>query len=269
MSWMKDMFGTERPVIALLHLLAMPTDPKYDRDGGVEKVVARAERELTALQNGGVDGILICNEFSIPYVHNVETVTVATMAYLIGTLKNRFTVPFGVHVAHDKYKAFDLAAATGAAFVRGPFSGANAGDYGIVSYEPGEVQRHRMHVCADNVRIFTSLVPEGSRPLAPRSYGEMAVTNDFNLAPDVYMVAAETAGRPADLDLIAEIRKYTKTPVFCNNGVNADNVASVLAAADGCVVGTSLKYDGKFMNEVDEARAVRLMEAARAFRGDL
>ena len=82
MTWMRDFFGTEKPVVGLLHLLAMPTDPKYDREGGMKKVLERARRELHALQDGGIDAILFCNEFSIPYVRHVEPVTIGAMAYV-------------------------------------------------------------------------------------------------------------------------------------------------------------------------------------------
>ena len=30
--WTKKLFGTDKPVIGMMHLLAMPTDPKYDPD---------------------------------------------------------------------------------------------------------------------------------------------------------------------------------------------------------------------------------------------
>ncbi len=149
MTWMKDLFGTEKPVIGLLHLLAMPTDPKYDREGGMKKVLDRAERELHALQNGGIDAILFCNEFSIPYIRHVEHVTIGAMAYVIGALAGDIKIPFGVHAAHDPANTLDLAGAVGADFVRGYFSGINGGDYGMMNFEPGELVRHKVHVCAD------------------------------------------------------------------------------------------------------------------------
>ena len=62
MMWIKELYGTDKPIIAMLHLLPMPGDPNYDPAGGVEKVIERARRDLHALQNGGVDAILVCNE---------------------------------------------------------------------------------------------------------------------------------------------------------------------------------------------------------------
>ena len=54
--WTEELFQVKKPVIALLHLRALPGDPLYDREGGLKQVVDIARRELHALQDGGVDG---------------------------------------------------------------------------------------------------------------------------------------------------------------------------------------------------------------------
>ena len=36
--------------------------------------------DLIALQNGGVDSVMFSNEFSLPYLTKVDTITVAAMA---------------------------------------------------------------------------------------------------------------------------------------------------------------------------------------------
>ena len=42
MEWIKQLFGTEKPIIAMCHLRPMPGDPYYDKDGGMRKVVDEA-----------------------------------------------------------------------------------------------------------------------------------------------------------------------------------------------------------------------------------
>lgn len=61
--WTQEMFGVEKPIIALLHLDALPGDPGYC--GSMDTVLEHARQDLVALQNGGVDGILFANEFSL------------------------------------------------------------------------------------------------------------------------------------------------------------------------------------------------------------
>ena len=43
----------------------LPGDPGFC--GDMDVVLDHAAHDLTALQDGGVDGILIANEFSLPY----------------------------------------------------------------------------------------------------------------------------------------------------------------------------------------------------------
>jgi predicted TIM-barrel enzyme len=57
------------------------------------------------------------------------------------------------------------------------------------------------------------------------------------------------------------------TPVLANTGVKHATVADVLATADGCIVGSSLKVDGNTWNAVDADRAAEFMQLARKARG--
>src|SRR5258705_11298655 len=106
----------------MLHLAALPGDPGYDSAGGIAAVVARAREDLDALQSGGVDGVMVSNEFSLPYLTKTEPITAITMARIIGELLPDLSVPYGVNVLWDGRASIDLALATGAQFVRESFT---------------------------------------------------------------------------------------------------------------------------------------------------
>ena len=264
--WIEEMFNTHKPVIGMLHLHPLPGDHNYDAEGNMEKVVRCARYDLAALQNGGIDGILICNEFSLPWLSDVEPSTIASMGRVIGELLHEIKVPYGVDVALDPYKVFDMAVAVNAQFARQTFTGAYAGDFGILTYEIGKIHRYRARVGAKHVRTFFTLVTECSLPLANRPIEEVAKSTEFYGKPDAYLVSGMIAGMELDSQIITRVKNAVKTPVFANNGVKLENVDIQLAAADGCIVGTSLKRDGYFYNEVDEARVAALMEKARRIR---
>ena len=57
-----------------------------------------------------------------------------------------------------------------------------------------------------------------------------------------------------------------ETAVFCNTGCRVNTVETQLSIADGAVVGTTFKVDGKFENAVDEKRVVEFMNAVHALR---
>ena len=84
MSWLKEVIGTEKAIIAMCHMQAMPGDPGYDGQKGMDWVIKNMYDDLIALQNGGVDSVMFSNEFSLPYMTKVDTITVASMATAIG-----------------------------------------------------------------------------------------------------------------------------------------------------------------------------------------
>jgi hypothetical protein len=268
MTWTADLFGTDRPIIAMCHLLALPGDPGYDAAGGLDAVVAHAGNDLRALQDGGVDAVMFSNEFSLPYLTRVETVTVAAMARLIGELRGEIRVPFGVNVLWDPRASIDLAVATGAQFVREIFTGAYASDFGIWNTSCGEVVRHRRSIDGGHVRLLFNIVPEAAAYLAPRDLADVARSTVFNARPDALCVSGITAGADAPLDALRQVKAAVPgTVVFANTGVRLENVEKQLTVADGAIVGSTFKVGGNTWNPVDPERVIAFMERVRAIRG--
>ena len=58
MSWLKEVIGTEKAIIAMLHMQPMPGDPYFDKAKGMKWVIEKAREDLDALQEGGVDAIM-------------------------------------------------------------------------------------------------------------------------------------------------------------------------------------------------------------------
>lgn len=270
MDWIKDVFKTEKPIIAMCHFQAMPGDPYYDRKGGMEKVLDSARHDLLALQKGGVDAILFSNEFSLPYLTKVKMETVVSMGRIIGELSDEISVPFGVNVLWDPKASIDLAVATGAKFVREIFSGVYASDFGLWNTNFGEVARHKQSVGAEDVKLLFNIVPEAAKYLSERDIQQIAKTTVFNCRPDALCVSGLTAGSETDSEILKHVKDVAaNTPVFANTGCRLNNIENQLSIADGAVVGTTFKRDGKFENEVDEARVKEFMDVVKSFRSSL
>ena len=267
MEWVAKILGTKKPIVAMCHLQALPGDPNYDQDGGMEKVVDLARSELLNLQDGGVDAVMFSNEFSLPYLRKVKPETTAAMGRIIGQLMSEIKVPFGVNVLWDPYASLDLAAATGALFIREIMSGVYASDFGLWDTNTGEIARHRARLGIKNVKLFFNIVPEAAKYLADRDIAEIAKTTVFNNSPDVVCVSGLTAGAATDSSVLAKVKGVIPdTPVFANTGCTPDTIANILSIADGAVVGTTFKKDGKFANFVDPDRVKHLMDVARGAR---
>ena len=269
-GWLEELFHVKKPIIAMCHLQPLPGDPYYDEEGGMEKVVECAKHDVIALQNGGVDGIMFSNEYSLPYLTRMEPITLAAMAFVIGQVRDLVRIPFGVNCLWDPISSLDVAKAVGGSFIREIISGVYASDFGIWNTNSGETARHRHRIGADDIRMLYNIVPEAAVYLSARDIASIAKTTEFNCRPDALCVSGLTAGSETDTQILSQVKTAVKkTPVFCNTGCNKDNVTRQLSVADGVVCATTFKVDGRFENPVDEARVREFMDIVKEYRKKL
>ncbi|MBW7886033.1 MAG: BtpA/SgcQ family protein [Caldilineaceae bacterium] len=268
MEWIKDLFGVKKPIIAMCHLRALPGDPDYDAAKGLAYVMEKARADLRALQDGGVDAVMFSNEYSTPYLLQVEPITHVTMARVIGELMGEIRVPYGVNVLWDPKATIELAVAVGASFVREIFSGVYASDFGLWNTNSGEVVRLRNRLGGQQVKLFYNIVPEAAVYLGNRDIASIARSTEFNAQPDALCVSGLIAGAETDVATLRVVKDAVReTAVFANTGVRTANVAAQLAIADGAIVGTTFKQDGYIWSDVDQRRVAEFMQAARTARG--
>lgn len=267
-SWFKDLFGTEKPIIAMAHLPALPGTPRYDEALGVEGIVEKLRADVRCLLEAGVDSVMFCNEDDRPYVLTAGLEQVAAMSRIVAELAPRDR-PFGVDFLWDAKAAMAIAAATGAAFIREVLTGVYESDMGVWAPSAGELLRYRRQIGAQNVRVFFNIVPEFASPLGTRTLAQKARSVVMSSLPDALLVSGLMAGVAPEPALLQEVKEAVgdAVPVLLNTGARADNIAQYLAVADGAIVGSSLKVNGHTWNPVDPERARAFMAAVRAARG--
>jgi membrane complex biogenesis BtpA family protein len=263
---LKDIFGTVKPVIAMVHFPGLPGRPRHDREAGRARLLDVVGRDLEVLQDAGVDAVLFCNEADIPYQLTVGPEIPAAMAAVIGELRPSIRVPFGVNILWDARASLAVARATGASFIREVLTGVYESDIGVISPSLGDLASYREAIGASDVALFGNITPEFSSSLGTRTVAERARSASF-LGLDAILISGPEAGVPfAMSDLRAAKEAVPQTPVLANTGVRADRLAEIFAVADGVIVGTSLKVDGITWNPVDPDRARNLVDTARKIR---
>ncbi|MCL6548594.1 MAG: BtpA/SgcQ family protein [Alicyclobacillus sp.] len=264
MSWLREVFGTDKPIIGMVHLPALPGSADYDEQAGMEWIFERTRADLHALQEGGIHAVMFCNENDRPYNLKADTAAVAAMAFVIGRLRSEIRVPFGVDVLWDPMSAVALAAGTGARFIREIFTGTYESDMGLWSPAIGEVARYRRLLGNRDTKLLFNIQAEFASPLGRRDVVAVAKSVVMSSKPDAVCVSGPMTGHSVPLETVEAVkRSVQEVPVFVNTGVNDQNVADVLRVADGVVIGTFLKRDGVTWNEVDPARVRRLLTAAQ------
>lgn len=269
MNWLKEVIGKEKAIISMLHLQAMPGDPAFDKEKGMKWVIEKAKEDLDALQEGGVDAIMFSNEYSLPYLTDVRTETVAAMARVIGELQSYISVPYGVNVLWDPKASLELAVAVDAKFIREIFTGVYASDFGLWNTNCGETVRHQHEIGAEKVKLLFNIVPEAAAYMAERDLKQIAKSTVFNCKPDALCVSGLTAGSPTDMSQLKEVKEVVPdTVVLANTGCRKETIEGLLNIADGAVVATTFKYNGKFENQVDVRRVKEFMDVVKRFRGE-
>jgi hypothetical protein len=268
MRTLKDLFGVEKPLIAMCHLEGLPGRPRYDQVRGLEWIVESAGREVRALQDGGVDAILFCNENDIPYSTSVGMEVVATMAHVIGRLRGELRVPYGTNLLWDPAASLAAAVASGASFIREVLTGVYDSDMGLLAPDFGAVAGYRQMIGGAHVAMFANITPEFSRSVGARSVTERAASAAY-LGADALLISGPAAGVDASMSDLREAKEAVQIPVLANTGVKHETVEDVLAVADGAIVGTSLKVDGDTWKPVDPERVADMVRRVREVRDSL
>lgn len=265
-SVLRGLFGISKPIIAMVHLPALPGRPQHDRAAGLKLIIDSAARDLQALQDAGVDGLLFCNEADLPYQLAVNPAAVAAMAAVVGELKREISRPFGVNLVWDPVASLAVARATGANFVREVITGLYESDLGLMRPDFGAIGAYRTDIGAQSVAMFANITPEFASSIGHRTIGQRAKSAVY-LGVDALLVSGAITGEPTDLKQLREVKAAVPgIAVLANTGVTAETVGDVLACADGAIVGTALKVGGITWNPVDPVRAAQFMMAARQAR---
>ncbi|MGK7939015.1 MAG: photosystem I biogenesis protein BtpA [Crocosphaera sp.] len=259
-----SIFNTTNPVIGVVHLLPLPTSPRWG--GSLTAVIERAEQEATALAAGGVDGIIVENFFDAPFTkEKVDPVVISAMTLIVDRIKNLVVVPVGINLLrNDAIGAMAIASTINAQFIRvNVLTGIMATDQGLIEGNAHELLRYRQGLGAD-VAILADVLVKHARPLGtPNLTTAVHDTIERGLADGVILSGWATGSPPSLEDLELAVNAAQGTPVFIGSGADWDNIGTLMQAADGVIVASSLKRHGKINETVDPIRVAQFVEAAK------
>jgi uncharacterized protein len=196
----------------------------------------------------------------------VEPSTVAALSVVAGALRAMFpAAPLGINVLrNDARSALAIACATGAVFIRvNVHAGAVVADQGLLHSDAYGTLRERRLLGAD-VALFADVQTKHAAPLAPIDVEHEARDLVHRGLADALIVTGRSTGEAAAVADVKRVRDAVpETPLLVGSGVTAESVAELLSVADGAIVGTWIKREGRIDNPVDPARVSRLVDAAR------
>ncbi len=251
-------------LIGMVHLAPLPGSPASRRP--LAKVVDHACEDALALSAAGFDAILIENFGDAPFratcvdAHTVSCMTVAARA-----VRAAVSQPIGINVLrNDPPAALAIATACGAAFIRvNVHCGVYATDQGIIEGRADETLRYRRRLgCA--AAILADVHVKHASPLRAQPIGEAAEETAYRGRADGLIVSGAGTGKPTGLADVRAVREAVPDrSIFIGSGATCENLKELLGIADGVIVGTAIKVDGRTTAPVDPERARAFVHAAR------
>ncbi len=257
----KPIFSVAKPVIAMIHLGALPgTAAATLSPRDIEK---RASAEAKIFRDAGVHGLMLENMHDTPYLRGrVGPEIVAAMAIVARAVKETSRLPCGIQIlAGANLEAMAVAHAAGLDFIRAEgFSFAHVADEGVIQSSAAELLRFRRAIGADRIQVWADVKKKHSSHAitADVDIGETAHAVEFMRGDAVIVTGAVTGDAPQNADVLA-VKRKTRLPVYLGSGVTAKNLEKFLGAADGFIVGSEFKQGGSWVAEVDAARVEKFM----------
>lgn len=261
-----SLFAAAQPVIAMIHLGALPGTPASRRS--LREIEAQAVKEAVLYRKAGVHGLMLENMHDTPYLRGqVGPEIVAAMAVVARAVKDASRLPCGVQVlAAANQQAIAVAQAADLEFVRAEgFAFAHVADEGLIQSSAADLLRYRRAIGADRVQVWADVKKKHSSHAitADVGIGETAHAVEFMRGDAVIVTGAVTGDAPKPED-VRDVKRATRLPVYLGSGVTAANVGAFRAAADGFIVGSEFKAGGHWSGAVDPKRVRRFMAALGA-----
>jgi uncharacterized protein len=272
---LSEIFVNPKPIIGMIHLRPLPGSPLYHPEKmSMDGIIETAVEEASKLAEAGVDGLQVENIWDFPYLKGEEVGHETTAALAVTTAKVReaTSIPVGINChLNGGEQALAAAVASGAQWIR-VFAWVNAyvSHAGILEGIGARLARYRAMLRAESIKCFSDVnVKHGSHFIvSDRSISEQAHDAESEGAEVLIATGFETGKAPTP-DKVREFVESVTVPVLIGSGTTVENVAALLAHADGAIVGSYFKKDGNWKMPIDQEKARRFMQAVVTLRGEL
>ena len=191
------------------------------------------------------------------------------MTRIAEQVRKQFGGPVGVQMLEAaNVTSLEIAAQADLDYIRvEAYVFAHVGGSGVINGSAGRILRRRKELNAEPIRVFADV---------KKKHGSHSLTIDLDIADEIrqaeffladgVIVTSQFTGLSPDKDDLQKARRVTQLPVLIGSGMTPENIAQYLPLADGFIVGSYFRKDGKFLERLEPERLDRFMKAFRAER---
>lgn len=239
MSDFRVRFPGSNVIIGMIHL---PPLPGFEGSQGIDHAIRHAVADLRVLEDGGVDGVLVENEYDRPHRVSATPETIAAMTRITrAVVQESESAIVGCEILlNDPTASLAVAKMAGASFIRTDYFAdrMTRPEYGEFEIDPFILLEYRRSIGAENVLILADIQVKYATMVEPRTLSESAKLACENGA-DALVVTGDASG---DAPTIQHLRDSacTELPVLIGSGLAAGNAETLLPECAGAIVGTAL-----------------------------
>src|SRR6186713_1948043 len=247
---------------AMIAVLPLPGSPLYD--GNDQRVIDQAMADLEIYKKAGVDSIIFENDHDLPYIQPpLNKKGILLMTNIVNEARKRFEGPIGIQMLEAaNIESLEIAAEADLDYIRvEAFVFAHVGGSGIINGSAGKILRRRKELQAEHIQVFADV---------KKKHGSHSLTIDLDIKDEIrqaeffladgVIVTSQFTGLHPDKNDLVKAKDATRLPVLIGSGMNVDNIADYLPFADGFIVGSYFRKDGKFLEKLEPERLNKFME---------
>ncbi len=241
---------------AMIAVKGLPEAPLYKGDD--EWIIKSALQDLEIYKKVGVDSIILENDFDLPYIKPpLPQKAIDLMLKIAKLVRKNFDGPIGVQMLEAANNtSLEIAVEAELDYIRVEgFIFAHVGTTGIVEGCSGELLRLRKKLNATHIKVFGDIKKKHtshSLTIDLDVVDELKQA-EFDLIDGVIITGMMTGVKP-NIQELARVKKAATVPVLIGSGMDAENIKDYLPLADGFIVGSTFRKDGKFLEEIEPER---------------
>lgn len=225
-------------------MIALPPLLGYPEFAGINELIEHAISDLEILQQGGVQGVCIENDYDRPHRLIVGPEIVASFTRIAREVKLRASIPVGLQVLlNDWRSSLAIAKVIDAQFVRLDFFVDKVRiQAGIVEPQPEAILAYRQQLGAERIALFTDVQVKHSELIEPGKSLSTSIGEAILNHSDAVVISGKVTGDAPTLEDLQEARAAANDfPILIGSGATSKNVRELLQYANGAIVGTAFK----------------------------
>ena len=248
---------------AMIAVLPLPGSPLYDGDD--QRVIDQAMSDLECYSEAGADSILLENDHDLPYIQPpLDEKGVALMTKIAQEARKRFEGPIGIQMLEAaNITSLEIAAEADLDYIRvEAFVFAHVGGSGIINGSAGKILRRKRELGAEHIKVFADV---------KKKHGSHSLTIDLDITDEIrqaeffladgVIVTSQFTGIHPDKDDLIKAKRVTNLPVIIGSGMTAENINDYVPLADGFIVGSYFRRQGRFLEALEPHRLTTFMNA--------